>query len=104
MDETKIDEIRNLQNFLGVYADVVLDQFKMLPYLVFKEIQNYKLEITDTEITVTLISYSGIKGWFLRKWYKRKDIERAKLLTQYIRFWAPKGKATPKVIIKWQTS
>ncbi len=104
MDENKIDEIRNLQNFLGGYSNVVLDQFKLLPYLVFRDISSYKLDITDEEITVTLISYTGIKGWFLRKWYKSKDVPRAKLLTSYIRFWAPKGKASPKVIIKWQTS
>ena len=102
MDESKIDEIRNLQNFLGGYSNVVLDQFKLLPYLVFREISSYKLDITETEITVNLIVYPGLKGFFLRQWYKRKDVERAKILTQYLRFWAPKGKASPKVIIKWQ--
>jgi hypothetical protein len=104
MDETKIDEMRNLQNFLGGYSDFTLEQLKLLPYLIFLEIKNCKIEITEPLITVSLIPYTGIKGWWLRRKYRKTDVQRAKLLTQYILFWAPKGAVKPKVIIQWTTS
>ena len=103
MNEEQINETRVLQSFLGGYSDVSLEQIRLLPYAIFRDISNCKVEITEDLITVNLISYAGLKGFILRKWYKRKDVERAKFLTKCLLYWAPKGTKNPKVIIRWSS-
>ncbi len=101
MNQEELIKIKLLQNLTGGFSEFVLNQIQLLTLANFPEAQKVEIQISDDELRLSLIPYTGLKGLWKKILHGRKKPNDQ--YTKFLSYWLPKTTEKRRIILQWQT-